>query len=155
MDMGKMRKTDSHGDCFVGDLFADEDFGRGEKVDETVQYDFGDLFERLSQSVFRSGFHLKSRDVEYVCDKGMAVIRRHAEDFVHRRLAPATPPNDGRQTPMHGHPVFIAQHATGCCCRGCLAKWHGIPAGRGLTETEQGYVVGVIMEWIRRQMERA
>lgn len=55
---------------------------------------------------------------------------------------------------MRGHPVFVAQHATGCCCRGCLVKWHGIPAGRPLTEAEQAYVVEVLMAWIGRQMAR-
>lgn len=150
--MKKAGKKDRKGRVVEGDLFADEDFGSAESIGETAQYDFGDLFERLSRSAFRSGFCLKPKDIEYVNAKGMDVICRHACDFVRRRLAPAVPPNDGRQTPMRGHPVFIAQHATGCCCRGCLAKWHGIPAGRGLTEAEQGYVVAVIMEWIRRQV---
>ena len=154
-DDWKMKKTGNHGRAVEGDLFAGEDFGCKEMEDEAVQYDFGDLFERLSRSAFRSKFRLKPEYVEYVNAKGMAAIRRHACDFVRRRLAPAVPSNDGRQTPMRGHPVFIAQHATGCCCRGCLAKWHGIPAGRMLTAAEQGYVVAVIMEWIRRQMERA
>lgn len=152
--MEKTGQTDRHGRGFVGDLFADEDFGGGSVADVTARYDFGDLFERLSRSAFRSRFGLKRADIEYINDKGMAVIRRHAEDFVRRRLAPATPPNDGRQTPMRGHPVFMAQHATGCCCRGCLAKWHGIPARCELTAGEQGYVVAVIMEWIRRQVAR-
>lgn len=57
----------------------------------------------------------------------MDTIRSHASDFVRTRLAPAQIPNDGKQTPMRGHPVFLAQHATGCCCRGCLYKWHRIP----------------------------
>lgn len=149
-----MEKTGNHGRAVEGDLFANEDFGCAASVEKQAQYDFGDLFKRLSRSAFRSKFRLKPKDVEYVNAKGMAAIRRHACDFVRRRLAPAVPPNDGRQTPMRGHPVFIAQHATGCCYRGCLAKWHGIPAGRMLTAEEQGYVVAVIMEWIRRQMER-
>ena len=149
-----MEKTGNHGRAVEGDLFANEDFGCAASVEKQAQYDFGDLFKRLSRSAFRSKFRLKPKDVEYVNAKGMAAIRRHACDFVRRRLAPAVPPNDGRQTPMRGHPVFIAQHATGCCCRGCLAKWHGIPVGRELTAEEQGYAVAVIMEWIRRQMER-
>ena len=149
-----MEKTGNHGRAVEGDLFANEDFGCAASVEKQAQYDFGDLFKRLSRSAFRSKFRLKPKDVEYVNNKGMAAIRRHACDFVRRRLAPASPPNDGRQTPMRGHPVFIAQHATGCCCRGCLAKWHGIPVGRELTAEEQGYAVAVIMEWIRRQMER-
>ncbi|MGN0362511.1 MAG: ATP-dependent RecD-like DNA helicase [Bilifractor sp.] len=112
-----------------------------------------DLWVRLSRSNFRSKFHLKEKDKEYVKKKGIDTIRSHAQDFVARRLAPAVIPNDGKQTPMHGHPVFIAQHATACCCRGCLFKWHGIPEGRALTKDEQDYVVGVLMTWIRREMD--
>lgn len=82
----------------------------------------------------------------------MDTVRRHAYDFVRQRLAPAVIPNDGKQTPMRGHPVFIAQHATACCCRGCLAKWHGIPAGKALTEAQKQYVVDVLMAWIQREL---
>ena len=112
-----------------------------------------DLFERLSQSKFRSGFHLKEKDKKYVLDKGGDKIREHAKDFVSQRLAPAVIPNDGKQTPMKGHPIFIAQHATACCCRGCLEKWHHFPRGKELTEEQQEYVVDVLMEWVGRQME--
>lgn len=90
---------------------------------------FDALFARLATSEFRRRFRLKAEDIPYIERKGMETIRRHAADFVRTRLAPAVIPNDGRQTPMRGHPVFIAQHATACCCRGCLAKWHGIPPG--------------------------
>ena len=114
----------------------------------------GAFFERLSRSAFRSRFRLRTTELDYIAAKGLATIRQHAGDFVRQRLAPAFPPNDGRQTPMRGHPVFVAQHATGCCCRGCLAKWHGIPAGRPLTAAEQAYVVEVLMAWIGRQMAR-
>ena len=41
-----------------------------------------------------------------------------------KRIAPKEPLNDGKQTPMKGHPVFIAQHATATCCRECTRKWH-------------------------------
>ena len=85
-------------------------------------------------------------------EKGLETIRKHAEDFVAKRLAPAVIPNDGKQTPMRGHPVFIAQHATGCCCRGCFFKWHHIPAGRQLTREEQQYAVAVLMAWIEKQI---
>ena len=112
-----------------------------------------DLFERLSQSKFRSGFHLKEKDKKYVLDKGGDKIREHAKDFVSQRLAPAVIPNDGKQTPMKGHPIFIAKHATACCCRGCLEKWHHFPRGKELTEEQQDYVVDVLMEWVGRQME--
>ncbi len=114
----------------------------------------GDLFARLAQSKFRSSFHLKANDKAYVREKGMDTIRSHACDFIRKRLAPAEPANDGKQTPMRGHPVFVAQHATGTCCRSCLEKWHRIPKGRELTESQQAYLVDeVIMKWIRREME--
>ena len=116
------------------------------------EYDLTDLFERLSKSAFRSRFHLSKRDKEYIAEKGLATIRKHAEDFVAKRLAPAVIPNDGKQTPMRGHPVFIAQHATGCCCRGCFFKWHHIPAGRQMTREEQQYAVAVLMAWIEKQV---
>lgn len=120
---------------------------------QNKEYDFDELFERLSKSSFRSRFRLTEKDREYVEEKGIATIRRHAEDFVAKRLAPAYIPNDGRQTPMRGHPVFLAQHATGCCCRGCFSKWHHIPAGRELTKDEQRYAVAVLMAWIEKQMK--
>lgn len=114
-----------------------------------------DLFQRIAESPFRSRFHLSGKDRDYVQEKGMETIRRHAEDFIAARLAPETIPNDGKQTPMRGHPIFLAQHATACCCRECLRKWHGIPPGRALTPEEQTYVADTLMEWVRRQMESA
>ena len=115
--------------------------------------DLNVLFEKLSKSKFRNGFHLKDKDKQYVLDKGIDTIRAHAKDFVASRLAPAVIPNDGKQTPTKGHPVFIGQHATACCCRGCLRKWHYIPEKRALTEEEQAYVVNVLMSWIEREMQ--
>ena len=60
--------------------------------------------------------------------------------------------NDGKQTPMRGHPVFIAQHATGTCCRGCLEKWHKISKDEELSSLQQDYIVKVIMTWITREV---
>lgn len=116
------------------------------------KYDLTDLFARLAKSDFRSRFHLTKKDKEYISQKGLPTIRQHAEDFIAKRLAPAVIPNDGKQTPMRGHPVFLAQHATGCCCRGCFYKWHHIPAGRELTKEEQQYAVAVLMAWIEKQL---
>lgn len=112
---------------------------------------FNDIFERLAKSKFRSRFKLRDKEKQYIQDKGLDKIRSHAEDFISKRLAPADISNDGKQTPMRGHPVFIAQHATATCCRGCLEKWHKIPKGRDLTDVEQKYIVDIIMEWIKRQ----
>lgn len=114
---------------------------------------YSNLWDRLQKSKFRSRFCLGESEKKYCYDKGEETIRRHAEDFVRQRLAPAVIANDGKQTPMRGHPVFIAQHATACCCRECLFKWHGIRQGCEMTDYEQKYVVNILMEWIHRQIE--
>ena len=112
------------------------------------------ILEVLSKSKFRSSFSLKEKDIKYINDKGMDVIQTHAYDFITKRLAPSIIPNDGKQTPMRGHPVFIAQHATATCCRGCLYKWHKIKPGIELSEEQINYVVTVIMEWIKKEQKK-
>ena len=106
------------------------------------------LRERIARSRFRSRFRLSDGDRAYVARVGWGTLAAQAERIVRERLAPAQPRNDGRQTPMRGHPVFIAQHATATCCRGCLAKWHGIPAGRPLTDEEIEFVVSIHLAWL-------
>lgn len=108
--------------------------------------------EKLNTSKFRSSFHLKPKDKEYVKEKGYDVIRSHAEDFIRTRLAPAEISNDGKQTPMKGHPVFIAQHACACCCRGCLFKWYKVKQGTQLSEIQQQKIVNLLMAWIKKEM---
>jgi predicted Fe-S protein YdhL (DUF1289 family) len=108
-----------------------------------------DLFQALRQSAFRRRQKLGAADLAYLRGRGMETVLRHADEMIAARLAPAEPLNDGRQTPMRGHPVFVAQHATGACCRGCLAKWHRIPKGRDLTDEERAYVVAVLERWLR------
>lgn len=113
--------------------------------------DMNELFAALGRSKFRSRFRLAGREAEYFRDKGMDTILEHARDFITNRLADAEPVNDGKQTPMRNHPVFIAQHATGTCCRGCLAKWHHIPKGRPLTHEQIDYIVKVLQRWLQGQ----
>lgn len=111
-------------------------------------------FARLARSRFRSRFHLSEADRRYVTEKGNETIRRHAEDFIRTRLAPANPPNDGKQTPMRGHPVFVAQHATATCCRGCLEKWWKVPRGGAIPAERQKGIVDFLMAWIERDLQR-
>lgn len=113
--------------------------------------DLDQLFRALSQSHFRRRFRLQGRDAAYLSEKGMDRVMDHAADFIAQRLAPAAPANDGRQTPMRGHPVFVAQHATACCCRGCLEKWHGIARGHELTADEQQHVLRALRRWLAAQ----
>ena len=110
------------------------------------------ILEKLSKSKFRSSFHLRKYMLDYINYKGMDTIKSHAYVFIKKRLAPFPTPNDGKQTPMKGHPVFIAQHACGCCCRGCLEKWYHIPKDRNLTDEEINYIVNLLMMWIKKEM---
>jgi len=112
-----------------------------------------DILDRLAKSKFRSRFKLGVNELNYIREKGLDTIHSHASDFIRDRVASSEPVNDGKQTPMRGHPVFIAQHATATCCRGCIEKWHKFPAGRELTEAEQEYLVSIIIEWINRQIK--
>lgn len=113
---------------------------------------YDEIFDRLSKSDFRKKFKLNPKDRLYLEQKGFDTIRSHAVDFIEKRIAPADIPNDGKQTPMRGHPVFTAQHATATCCRGCINKWHKFPKEVQLTKEQQKYLVDLIMEWIKRQV---
>ena len=113
-----------------------------------------EALDRLERSAFRSSFHLSERDRAYVKWVGMDTVRRHCADFIRTRLAPAEPPNDGRQTPMRGHPCFVAQHACACCCRGCLEKWYRVKKGRALDEEQQKKIVDLLMAYIERELAR-
>jgi hypothetical protein len=117
--------------------------------------DVQEVLSGLRQSAFRSRIHLQQKEREYLRKKGMNEILKHAAGFIEKRLAPAFPANDGKQTPWHNHPVFVAQHATATCCRGCLQKWYQIPKGRSLTAEEQRYIVGVIGAWLLQEESAA
>ena len=116
-----------------------------------INYD--KILDSLIHSKFRSGFKLKGKVLSYAVEKGIETLRNHAVDFISSRIAPEEPANDGRQTPMGKHPVFVAQHATATCCRGCIEKWHSIPKGRELTDRECEFIVELIMKWVEKQLE--
>jgi hypothetical protein len=111
--------------------------------------------DALARQPFRARFHLRGRERALAHLRGLEAVRSHAEELLAARLAPARPRNDGRQTPYRGHPVFVAQHATGTCCRGCLERNHHISRGHSLTYEEQSYAVDVIMRWIEREVPDA
>jgi hypothetical protein len=118
---------------------------------DTAMDELDARLHRIGQHPFRAKFRLRGRDRAVVDLRGITTVRRHAEELVEHRLAPAQPRNDGHQTPYRGHPVFVAQHATATCCRTCLARWHGIPTGHALDDADRGYVVEAICRWIAGQ----
>lgn len=108
-----------------------------------------EVFDALTRSPFRQRQRLGAADAAYLRERGIDDVLRHAEEFVARRLAPAEPARDGKQTPWRGHPVFVAQHATATCCRGCLQKYHGIPKCAPLTDEQQAHVIAALERWLR------
>jgi hypothetical protein len=118
-----------------------------------VDHDLIDArLDALAGERFRARFHLRGRDAALVQLRGRETILAHAHDLIAKRLAPALPYKDGKQTPYRGHPVFVAQHATATCCRSCLERWHDISRGRELDRAEREYVVDVIWRWIEREL---
>lgn len=111
------------------------------------------VLDRLQRSKFRSSFRLSDKDILYIREKGIEKIQEHAYDFVNKRIRDGRLVNDGKQTPMRGHPVFVAQHASATCCRGCIEKWHHISKGIVLFDREVNYIVEVIMTWIDNNMK--
>ena len=112
-----------------------------------------DLLLILGNTKFRGSFHLNNKMKEYVQDKGYEKIESDAYDLISKRIAPKDIKNDGKQTPMKQvHPVFVAQHATGTCCRGCIERIHHIEKGRELNRDEIDYIVKTIMIWIKNEI---
>jgi hypothetical protein len=117
-------------------------------------FNINDCLNKLSRSKFRASFHLKKADIDYISAKSIETIKRHAYDFITKKLAPANPANDGKQTATHGHPVFVAQHATATCCRGCFEKWYHVPKGQALGTDEIDFAVNIIMAWIEQELKK-
>ena len=118
-----------------------------------MKQDVNNLLDSLAKAKYRGTFHLNKKMKEYVKEKGMNKITNDALDLIKKRIAIKNPLNDGKQTPMKQvHPVFIAQHATGTCCRGCLEKIHHISKNKELNEEEINYITNIIKTWIEREI---
>ena len=115
--------------------------------------DINRLLDSLSKTKFRGSFHLNKKMKEYVKDKGLDKIKNDTYEIVNKRLKNRLD-NDGKQTPMKQvHPTFIAQHATGTCCRSCLNRIHHIDATKELSDEDINYIVNVIIMWIEREVQ--
>lgn len=107
-----------------------------------------EAFAFLARSPFRRKFRLQGRELAYLQTWGLPHVMKQAEELLRKRVAPEVIPNDGRQTPWRNHPVFVAQHATGTCCRGCIEKTYGIARGRALTDDELAHLLAAIERWL-------
>lgn len=114
---------------------------------------WNELKKKLTDGGRFDKFTLGEPEQDYVTSRGMEILRLHAADFVNKRLAPANPKNDGRQTPTKGHPVFIAQHACGCNDRDSVAEFFEFEKGRELSDDEVTLIVDVILRWIEEHLD--
>lgn len=122
---------------------------KGRKISDK---DWEKLQEKISQSDYRAEIDLDEEEFSYIESRGMDMLVQHAHDFVERRLGPAKPRNEGKQTPLKGHPIFLAQHATGSNSRQALAEFHDIPEGKKLTEDQMAYVTDLILRWLHERI---
>jgi hypothetical protein len=114
--------------------------------------DVDKAFARLSRSSFRRKFRLAGRELAYLQTWGLPHVMKQAGEILDRRVAMADPPNDGKQTPWRNHPVFVAQHATATCCRGCIEKIHEIPRGAALQPAQRAHLLATIERWLLEQL---
>ena len=112
-------------------------------------------FEMLQLEFIRHHFFHEEIDegaLKHARRKGWKGLRTAIRSRLERYLAPADLPRDGRQTPFAGNAIFYAQHATACCCRTCLAYWHGIPKGRALTSDEIDYCESLVEQFLHLRL---
>lgn len=110
--------------------------------------DIDTVLAALAASGERGCYKLSTADKSQLRIAGLTKVMKQAADIIDRHIAPERPVNDGTQTPRKGHPVYVAQHATATCCRGCIATWHGIDAGRALTPDEKAHILEVLRRWL-------
>lgn len=120
-----------------------------------AQLIINERLKSLQKSKFRSHFYLKEKELHIIDEKGFEKIKEHAYDIIKKNIACYNERLDGKQTPMKNHPVFIAEHATATCCRGCIERWHHIPKTKELNDNEINFIVELIMAWIKKDYQKS
>ncbi len=122
--------------------------------DRVHQQDLQDVnytFSSLKLEMFRHYYwHLAidDRALRHAMRFGRRALREKSLDRLRKKIGVASPPFDGRQTPLSGNVIYYGQHGTASCCRKCLEYWHGIPMGRPLSNRELGYLANLVMLYI-------
>ena len=105
-------------------------------------------FQALQKELIRHSFwhrDLDLRALNYARRKGAVRLREAALRRLQQSVGKAKNVKEGQQTPMEGNPIFYAQHAVAACCRKCIEYWHGIAAGRELTQEELEHLLELVM----------
>jgi hypothetical protein len=116
--------------------------------------DLDAIFAQLGRELIRDKFLNAPID-----EKGEREIRTQRIDGLKARVAGhllsrigAKPDMwDGRQTPMKGSVLNLAQHATATCCRKCLYYWYGVPRDRALNDAELDFCERLVLAYLERR----
>ena len=128
-----------------------------EQYYESEDYDldnpFNSILLQLSKSPLHSDISLSRKDRVYYLAHSIEEIKKETEEVIRESLYHIIPKDKDMHTKKWGKPVYVAQRATGCCCRKCLYEWHNIPTNRRLSENEMIYIRDLLMEWMKRDMK--
>ena len=113
---------------------------------------FNSILLQLSKSPFHNEIYLTQKEKKYYLARSREELRKETEEIIRKSLEKVISPEKDSHTRQWGHPAYVAQRATACCCRKCLYQWHNIPTNRRMTENEVRYVVDLLMEWMKRDM---
>jgi hypothetical protein len=131
-----------------------------ERVHQRDLADFDYLREALEKELIRHEFwridipdHVRALALK---------PRRPFDEMLERNVAARIRPpaaqifRDGTQTPFPHSPeariYHYGQHATGTCCRQCLAYWHGIAADVALGKRELDYAFGLVRRYVTEKL---
>ena len=59
---------------------------------------------------------------------------------------------DSTQTPKGKDIIYLAQHATGTCCRRCIEEWYGINKEEIMNEEQINFLTEIIMTYINEKV---
>jgi hypothetical protein len=112
------------------------------------------IFTELGREFIRDHFLNKEID-----ERGQRQIRRDGVDGVRSKVHShmvsriGGEPNawDGRQTPLEGSVLNLAQHATATCCRKCAYYWYAIPQDGPLTADELQFCEDIMLAYLDRR----
>jgi hypothetical protein len=124
-----------------------------ERVHERDPGDFAYLRSALDRELIRHVFW------ELALPEHVRTLAEMLERSVRNRVGPPAPSiyRDGTQTPFPNSSdariYHYGQHATGTCCRQCLAYWHGIAAEVSLGKKELDYATGLVWRYVDEKLE--
>ncbi|OUR96731.1 hypothetical protein A9Q84_10345 [Halobacteriovorax marinus] len=110
-----------------------------------------DTFKRLKRSSVCSKFVLKDHEWDYLANRGLDAILLEGRTLLIKRFSQVDKSHSCKNEPLRHHPIFVALHGTGACCRRSLSKWHGIPKDIELKEKDIFFILLILKEWFIRQ----